>query len=357
MTRSRKYLALSLGLVFTMIAGGFSSARALRLSAGCDGTDPETCLYISDLHFNVGIADGIVLVDPARGNYEIPLLVRYPIGAPGPRPVVIWNHGGAPSLNGKTRSEEWGNTLAAAGYVVIHPSRLPVDDPTKDLKRECKANGFKSTDECSLWISQMRFGPQNTHFLIDHLAEIQAAHSALGGQLDRTKIVVGGHSAGTTTVLSNAGAFQQWVPDGTRYVERDDRPIAFLASGPQGPMYAGFNSGFQTTSFAGMDRPFMFITGTGDETGEPIPTRVTGWITSIAGNKALVWDTEPGAVHETMDIHQCDTALQRNHCRWLASAGVAFLDAVVRERPEARDWLASNALNVLSGGAIELHRR
>jgi predicted dienelactone hydrolase len=147
------------------------------------------------------------------------------------------------------------------------------------------------------------------------------------------------------------------VTGGTQYVERDDRPIAFLASGPQGPMYAGFNTGFQTTSFVKVDRPFMFITGVGDETGEPIPTRVTGWITSIPGNKALVWDTEPGAVHETKDINKCDTPVQQNHCRWLASAGVAFLDAVVRERPEARDWLASNALNVLSGGAIELHRR
>jgi hypothetical protein len=120
---------MSLGLVFMMPAAAFSGARPLEASSGCDGSNPETCLYVSDLHYNVGIADGIVLVDPARGNYEIPLLVRYPIGAPGPRPVVIWNHGGAPSPNGKTRSDEWGNTLAAAGYVVIHPSRLPVENP------------------------------------------------------------------------------------------------------------------------------------------------------------------------------------------------------------------------------------
>src|SRR5678815_4470296 len=125
MTKPKKYLALSLGLIFTMISNAFSGARPLALP-GCDGSDPETCVYTSDLHYNVGIADGIVLVDPARGNYQIPLLVRYPIGASGPRPVIIWSHGGDPSPNGRTRSEEWGNTLAAAGYVVIHPSRLLV---------------------------------------------------------------------------------------------------------------------------------------------------------------------------------------------------------------------------------------
>jgi hypothetical protein len=36
---------------------------------------------------------------------------------------------------------------------------------------------------------------------------------------------------------------------------------------------------------------------------------------------------------------------------------LAFLDAVVRQRREAKEWLRSNALEVLSGGAIELHRR
>jgi hypothetical protein len=63
------------------------------------------------------------------------------------------------------------------------------------------------------------------------------------------------------------------------------------------------------------------------------------------------------AVHETMDVDKCDTPLRADHCRWIASTGLAFLDALVRERDEAKEWLRSNALEVLSGGAIELHRR
>jgi hypothetical protein len=218
-------------------------------------------------------------------------------------------------------------------------------------------NGFNSPEECSYWTSQMRFGAQNTHFIINNLTRLVTVAPRIAGLLDISKIVVAGHSAGTTAVLANAGATQQWLEGGPIYNERDDRPIAFLATGPQGPLYAGFKSGFGSTSFVGMDRPFMFISGVGDETGEPPESRTTGWLRSPASNKVLSWDTDRRAVHETMDIDKCDTPTRSDHCRWIASAGLAYLDAVVRERAEARTWIASDSLRLLSGGAIEIHRR
>ena len=263
------------------------------------------------------------------------MLIRYPIGLAGPRPVVIWNHGGNPSPKGRKRSKEWGNTLAAAGYVVIHPSRTLIPDPTPFIT-ECEAVGLNTPDECAYWVTQYRYGPQNIHYLIDNLALIEALDPALAGMIDETKIIVGGHSAGSTSVLASAGAWQKWVVGGTQYDERDDRPIAFIASGPQGPVYAGFASGFQSASYDGIERPFLFITGAGDETGEPPESRVTGWLRSVAGNKALSWDTEAEAVHETMDIHKCNTPLREDHCRWIGSLGVAYLDAVAKGRQVRR---------------------
>jgi hypothetical protein len=163
----------------------------------------------------------------------------------------------------------------------------------------------------------------------------------------------------------NAGAWQQWLQTSPKYFTIDARPIAFIASGTQGPMYAGFRSGFQAapfdgnkrSSYAGIGRPFLFITGVGDETQEPPESRVTAWLSSLRGGKVLSWDLSPEALHETMDIHRCDTTLRARHCAWIESAGVAFVDAVVRERPEAREWLASEAYEVLTEGAIELHTR
>jgi hypothetical protein len=351
------------GAAVALAAAAPLSAQALPSS--CDRADPATCLYTSDLAYDVGEIDGVQLTDAARGNYDIPLVIRYPVGASGPRPVVIWHHGGHPSPRGATRSEEWSRNLAAAGYVLVHPSRAFIADPTP-FEAECRDNGFKVLDECAYWVTQARYGPQNTHFLISHLSDIEALDPALAGMLDADLIVVAGHSAGSAAVLANAGAWQQWLPGGPQYNERNDAPIGFLATGVMGPMYAGFPLGFQSPgthrastehSFAGIERPFMFITGVGDRTGEPPEARVSAWLTSAPGNKALVWDTVTEAVHETMDIDKCDTPLRADHCRWLASAGLAFLDALVRERDEAKEWLRSNALEVLSGGAIELHRR
>ena len=272
------------------------AAAAGRLPVACDPTDAESCLYSSDLTFDVGIVDGVSLTDPARSDYEIPLLIRYPrLETVEPRPVVIWNHGGAPSQRGATRSAEWGNLLAAAGYVVIHPARPPLADPTP-LRAECEANGVLEPDQCSQFVAQVIYGPQTTHFLIDHLADVAALDPVLTGLLDDARIVVAGHSAGSTVALANAGARQQFVEDGPVYDERNNTPIAFLATGVQGPMYAGFHSGFQPAdaatgsavdSFGGIDRPFMFITGVGDETGEPPESRTAAWLTAQGAGRPL----------------------------------------------------------------------
>jgi predicted dienelactone hydrolase len=350
-------------VIFVTTVIGRSTGTAQELPATCDPNDPPSCLYVSDLSYKMGTIERM-LFDGNRGNYPVPILIRYPIGAAESRPVVIWHHGGTVSRKGRYRSAEWGTALAKAGYVVIHPSRTPLADATA-YEAECKESGFDTEVDCANWLSQWRFGPQTTHFIIDGLAQLMIDVPALANRLDLTKIVVGGHSGGSAAALANAGAWQQWLEGARRYDETDLRPIAFIASAPQGPMYAGFNSGFQaapfdgikTSSYAGIDRPFLFITGVGDETGEPPESRVTAWLSALPGKKVLSWDLHPAAVHETMDIHRCDTALRAKHCHWIKSAGLAFLDAVVRGRPEAQEWIASKAYVVLTEGAIELHRR
>jgi len=333
--------------------------------AGCGPVQTENCAYVSDLSFSVGEIDGIVLRDPNRHGHRVPLLVRFPRGAVGPRPIVIWHHGGSVSENGKYRSDEWGKLLASAGYVVIHPSRVMPDVVTPYLP-ECTINGVTDPVECAGWIAQLRLGPQNTAFIIAHLDDIEAAAPALAGRLDHSIIAVGGHSAGTTSVHIAAGAWQQFTV--IRYEEPVPEPVAFFATGPQGPEYAGFRSGFQSKdgdagwpehSWAGIDRPYMFVSGVGDETNEPPEARTAAFLTSVgAGNKFLVWDPQPFAVHETMNINTCDDSPeQANHCRWIASVGLAYFDAYVRGRSRAHMWLESSAFEMLTGGEIELFRR
>jgi hypothetical protein len=338
----------------TVILGGLFGAVS-PVAAACNPVDPPSCLYVSDLKFAVEELRTEVL-DPSRNNYRIPLLIRYPVGAPGRRPVVIWNHGGDLAGNARERSAEWGRTLAAAGYVVIHPARTRPN--TTGYVQECVDNGQITLADCILWLGHYLFGPLNTDFLIGRFRQLQKAHPALRRLLDPTRIVVGGHSRGSTVPLANAGAWRRWADGGTVYRGLSKRPIAFMASAPPGPEYAGFKSGFQSDSFRRIDgRPFLLISGVGDTVGKPSESRVAGWLRSMPGGKYLSSDTEKQAVHETMNIHKCDTVLRADHCKWIASLGTAFMDAVVRQRPEAISWLASDAYRHLTSGAIELHRR
>jgi predicted dienelactone hydrolase len=341
--------------------GGADDDGAASAAARCSPTNLEACKYASELHFEVGVAD-LELTDPARSNLSVPLRVHYPVGASDARPVVIWNHGGLPSANGRTRSEEWGKALAAAGYVVIHPSRVVVEPaPFQTL---CEREGFPVPADCQLFVSQVVFGPATAAFAIDSLAAIEAAVPALAGRIDAAHLAVAGHSAGSAMPLALAGAVRQFAGPPRNSI--DTRPIAFLASGPQGPDYAGFDTGFREDSFHAIDaRPFLWITGRGDETGdedapqhEPSEARASGWLTSTRGDKLLSWDNDEVAVHETMDIHRCDQSpVQRAHCDAFAMLGTAFLDAHLRRRDAAIAYLASSSYDALSAGVIELHRR
>lgn len=329
--------------------------------AACSSSNLEACKYISDLQFEVGVAE-LQLTDPARGNLAVPLLVQYPVGATDARPVVIWSHGGPPAANGRMRSEEWGRTLAAAGYVVVHPSRILVDPAP--FQAECAREGFTAPTDCQMFISQVVFGSQTTVFTLDSLATIASMVPALAGHVDATRVAVAGHSAGSPSPLALAGAVRQFA--GPIHRDGDPRPLAFLATGPHGPDYAAFEDGFHEDSFHEIDaRPFLWISGRGDETGddgepqhEPSEARTAGWLTSTRGDKFLSWDNDEVTVHESMDIHKCDqTPVQRTHCDAFAMLGTAFMDAYLRQRAEAVAYLASPAYDTLNAGVIELHRR
>lgn len=367
-----KHLLLSVAVTGSVACGELAAGAAaasddasaeLAAAARCVATDPATCRYTSELSFAVDVADNLLLHDPARGNLPVPLLVHFPIGMTNARPVVIWNHGGPPSAGGKNRSEEWGQTLAAAGYVVIHPSRVPVTD-VAPFQAECTAEGFPLPEDCALFVAEVKFGPRTAVFVLDSLPAIEALVPALAGHLDASRVIIAGHSAGSPVPLGLAGAVRVF-PSG-QHRDIDPRPVAFLATGPHGPDYASFEDGFREDSFHEIDaRPFLWISGRGDETGavgaanhEPSEGRTAGWLTSTRGNKYLSWDNDEAAVHESMDIHRCDDSdVQRTHCDAFAMLGVAFLDAVVRLRPAAVAYLASSAYDTLNAGVIELHRR
>ena len=101
----------------------------------------------------------------------------------------------------------------------------------------------------------------------------------------------------------------------------------------------------------------LFVSGVGDETGEPPHDRTTAWLTSKPGNRTLLWSSDPRVKHESMTAYQNDGKIRGPACARIKNVVVAWLDAVVHQRRQAIDWLASDAVHELSGGTHELHRR
>lgn len=363
---------MSFRLVISILLACLCSATVAQpLPAVCTTPGPEPCLYTPATVWQTAIRD-FVLQDPGRNQHAVPFRVYYPINTPaGLRPVVIWNHGGSiedPASPGSqfNASNERGQSFAAAGYVSIHVVRRSVVNPlTSDLAACVSAGVITSTaasgqplQNCKDWLGWHVYGPQNVEFIARVLPQYQVGMlPGFIGTPDPSRVVVGGWSGGTEVPLNIAGAAQQFGQFKMPQVVVPGA-VAFIADSPRGPEYAGFKSGLGEDSYYSIDtRPFLSFSGRGDETGEPAESRLAGWIAAKPGGKYLSWDNAAEAVHGTMDIGECSTTLRDNHCRWMRSLGVAFIDAVVMNQPQAVAWLASDAYKTLTGGVIELHRR
>jgi hypothetical protein len=356
---------LVLVLALTTLA---TSARATGEPAGCDENDRGACLYAPPTSYAIGQVDRI-LTDPARNNHVVPIRIRYPIGASGPRPVILWNHGGStrqerPGGGYNFSSPEHSALFTAAGYVTVLIDRTPARaKPTPDQLKVCMANEASTPAACQNWYGFHVHGPRNTPFVVSYLATVAPAElPGFTGTLDLARVVVGGFSGGTELVLNHAGAPQHWplLQQASVHVAG---VAAFVAAAPRGPDYAGFSAGFDDIAYRSIgEAPFLFLLARNEHPGEQGshggPARSGSWLNSHAGGKLMSWDTNDAVTHVNLDLSRCnESAVQADHCAWTGAATLAFLDAYVQHVQEAIDWLGSDAHRILTGGSIELHRR
>lgn len=353
-----------------------------NLPVNCTASLDPDCLYQTATPpyplLDVGVVE-LLLIDRARANFRVPIKVRYLKNTSYTAPVVIWHHGSAPSFEGRDANVGWSLRLARAGYVVVHPSRnlIPASQ-VANFTTICTNNGVTGVpthpfdENCREFISHAFYGPRNTDFVISRLVtSILPAMTGFTGTLDTANIAVAGHSGGTSIVLSNAGARRQFKPGGQIFNQRSAIPKAFIAAAPFGPDNAGFyyslfadHGGFSGETFGYIDgRPLLSITGKGDEgpnvaTGEEVVSeaRTFAFRQARPGNKLLSWDRALSATHGTMGLSDCGGDLAA-HCDAIANLAIAFLDAHLKNRQEARDWLAQDGFEMYTDGILELHRR
>jgi predicted dienelactone hydrolase len=329
--------------------GGLTSAGG----GGALNTVPSG-LYEPTVRYQVAELDGYVVND-APHNRLVPVLVRYPVGAPGRCPLVLWSHGGQKKDDGKNQNDDWGNALASAGYIVVHMSHTPRNDAEKAaLAAEWNLSVQMVNNEIESNIDR----PRDAIATLNALADIEAHFAQLKGKIDYERIGLGGHSRGAYTVRTTSCArinlpgkpdysFLAPAPTNTPLTVRIK---AALANSPAGPGRFGFT----TTSYRECTLPDLTQTGDGDLTEEQPSDRIAGYALMPPGDKYKMYIADPATPHETFNLNNPQRPDFEASVR---STGLAFMDAYLKGSAAAKAYLTSGNLERESNGKAVISAR
>jgi hypothetical protein len=278
--------------------------------------------------------------DTAR-NRDLLVRVDIPQGAPQPLPVVLFapsnpvNQPNPANPDGHLGDRTWGNTLASAGFVVIHlnsPETAaaaycvelqvpPAECEGGDFTRHPSAGGTLH----SIWIAQ----PRDASTVLDQLAYVG---SQIGVQLDASRVAAAGRLGGAHTVMLLGGARVDISPSVRGFSAPDQRFAAHLVILPQ----VSGQLGFSATSWTGITKPVLMQTYYNSETYAFMPP----------GDKYQAFFTSSQATIPAFTLEDSGNPLTV----FIGRNGVAFFDAYLRGLPAARTWLTTNQLAIWSAG-------
>jgi predicted dienelactone hydrolase len=224
----------------------------------------ETAARLEAGPFEVAL-DEVVWVDSSRptdpnGDYAgapdrtFKVAIWSPLGAPGPHPLVLYNHGFMSTRHGGTHLAEH---LASHGYVV-----LAADYPLTNFEAPGGPNA-----------NDVLHQPADVSFLIDRALSLGPDERRFAGGIARDKIGVMGTSLGGLT--STLAAYHPRLAD----------PRIRVAISIAGPSVL-----FSEEFFSFAEVPFLMIGGTHDamipfdENAAPIPDKISeGGLLAIEG--------------------------------------------------------------------------
>lgn len=277
---------------------------------------------------------------------EVPYLIRYPEGATGQVPVVIFSHGLGGSRRGAVYYAEH---LVSHGYVVVmvqHPgSDVSIWQGIRpDLGNVDRAALSRVTADPMVTLNRFFDIP----FALDRLAVLNREPGVMKGRMDLSRIGMSGHSFGAVTTQAMAG---QVYPNGRSLPE--PRFTAFLAMSPS-PSRNGDNAG----AFGGITRPFLSLTGTQDsftirpdESDAEVVTGRQQPYAFVSGPSILVLLTEGDHMvfSGRQEIGGRPRPHDDRHRAVIKAASLAWWDAWLKDDAQAMTWLREGGLAAFAG--------
>lgn len=289
---------------------------------------------------DVEVADGIVISDAVQQR-DVTFRIMYPAGG-GPFPVVVFSSGGfCPPQNYDRITGHW----VSHGYVVVAPNHR--DSP----------NNATPPSEAD-WPLLMPARIRDTSLALDVLEEL-SRRAGIDGRVDGQRVAIGGHSFGAVIASMKTGLHvrdeyrDRW---GDAYDDRFD--VAVLLSAP------GTSPELADNAFEGLRTPLIATGGTEDvgrmDPGDlsPADWRRQAYLLAPPGDKysvivegadhylgGLICNPERGGEDDPGAV-----AIVR-------AMTTAFLDAYLREDPDAREFLRTADVAGLTQGRADYRRR
>jgi hypothetical protein len=203
-----------------------------------------------------------------------------------------------------------------------------------------------TTEACDLWDSPAWDRPFDIKAILDWL-EQQSLRGPFAGRIDMDAIGIGGHSAGSTGVLSTGGAGRIFAGkryDATLFSDVRPKAIVALSPAPPGSHYL-FDNIFKdgATSWDGITRPVLTCTGAGDAHEQSPRWRRVPFERLPAGEKYRLWvnNTSFGHANYGDNLLDCEGPQCDGFIALMQSTVFAFLDAYVQKLPAAVTYLKS----------------
>lgn len=273
-----------------------------------------------------GQTEVIQLTAPRGRRFEVRL--RWPRGAKGPLPLIVFSHGLSSNMDAFSRtSEAW----VRAGYITAHPThadsirpsplRTKLGEDLAIVMRQLATSTNDTTARADL-VRKL----EDPAYLESRISDIKRLLSAgLDGHgwpngapiVDRRRIGMAGHSYGAYTTMALGGAQIFTTTNASDF--SDTRFGALMVISGQGPG----RMGLRANSFDRLLRPTLWVSGSKDygANGETPEWRLEPWRLSPPRDKYKVF--VEGARHVDFDAppnqpEATDTLHAREICFWNA---------------------------------------
>lgn len=344
---------------------GFVFAVLLALPAAAQAYKAEPGPYKAEVTDLVLTSDDV----PARdeSSREIPIKVRYPVGASGPLPLLVFSHG----MGGSSAAfPELTEHFATHGYIVILPTH---SDSVKLRREKGEEAGKEILTNPSGYVRNVKPMERvdDIKRILDALPTVEQKIFADGkASISREAIAMAGHSAGAMTTQIVFGVKTRTRVLGGAQSFADPRVKAAVVISGQGLKTRLFTK----DSWSDLDKPMLVITGSKDiaKAGNDTPESRRHPFeyapkTSGDPHTYLLWIE--GATHGSYQGKSAAAVLGEKPedpamvAAATISATLAFVDAYVRfpaeseEAKAARAYLAGDGIAKQSGGKASVQSK